>query len=345
MLSGSITRILTLLFLYIKILDIERYTRYLDIKINYKQRMENILMLKTHRNGETWLVSQPDHGAVAGFLAAHWGNDEFAVQGGMSRHGNSERLHAETVLAIAEHDNGWWEWEATPDRSDVDGLPLDLKDALKNQQDGMDRWRLGIPRFSEHHPYVSLLISYHAHLLYSAATDPGLEPERLHPLFWKGRPGGLMAGPREHALAFMAEVEGQQAELLARLRSDPATKTWVEPETLKPAARLLQVLDGMSLALSSPLVPAVSGVSVGLGEDSIDFLDVPRRSWQDRVTIQVRPIGERRLVLDPYPFGESPLHVNVPVRIVKDEQPPTSPFEVWWRTQQPELVQFELLAP
>ena len=66
------------------------------------------------------------------------------------------------MLAIAEHDNGWWEWEAIPERGDLDDLPLDLADVPKNQQDGMHRWRLRIPRFSEEHPYVSLLISFHA---------------------------------------------------------------------------------------------------------------------------------------------------------------------------------------
>ena len=104
-------------------------------------------MLKTHRDNRTWLVSQPDHGRVAGYLAAHWGNDQFAAPGHFADAHDPEQLCAETVLAIAEHDNGWWEWEAIPELGDRDDLPLDLAEVLKNRQEGMDRWRRGIPRF------------------------------------------------------------------------------------------------------------------------------------------------------------------------------------------------------
>lgn len=103
----------------------------------------------------------------SGFLAAHWGNDQFAAPGDFADAHEPERPCAETVLAIAEHDNGWWEWEAIPERGDLDDLPRDLADVLKNQQKGMNRWRLGLPRFSEEHPCVSLLISFHAYRLYA----------------------------------------------------------------------------------------------------------------------------------------------------------------------------------
>jgi len=34
-------------------------------------------MLRTNREGRAWLVTQPHHAEVAGYLAAHWGNREF----------------------------------------------------------------------------------------------------------------------------------------------------------------------------------------------------------------------------------------------------------------------------
>jgi len=34
-------------------------------------------MLKTIKDGKLWLVTQPDHGQVAGYLAARWGNSQF----------------------------------------------------------------------------------------------------------------------------------------------------------------------------------------------------------------------------------------------------------------------------
>ena len=57
-------------------------------------------MLKTQRENQTWLVSQPDHGRVAGYLAAHWGNDGFAAPGRFADSQNSEELRAETVLQL-----------------------------------------------------------------------------------------------------------------------------------------------------------------------------------------------------------------------------------------------------
>ena len=38
-------------------------------------------MLKTVQHGRMWLVAQPDHAEVAGYLAAHWGNDDFVRAG------------------------------------------------------------------------------------------------------------------------------------------------------------------------------------------------------------------------------------------------------------------------
>ena len=38
-------------------------------------------MLKTQVGQEYWCVEQPDHGVIAGYLAAHWGNSEFRWPG------------------------------------------------------------------------------------------------------------------------------------------------------------------------------------------------------------------------------------------------------------------------
>ena len=301
-------------------------------------------MLKTRSDNQTWLVSQPDHGGVAGYLAAHWGNDQFAAPGHFAEAHDPERLCAETVLAIAEHDNGWWEWEAIPERGDLDDLPLDLADVLKNQQEGMGRWRLGIPRFSEEHPYVSLLISFHAYWLYAATTEPDSDPAFLHPLFWKRAPDELVAGSIDEARKFVADLEAQQADFTARLRGDPVTALWVDPENLKPNVRLLQLLDGLSLSLCSPLIPPLSGEAKGPGEDPFDLLEVPRESWLDRVTIEVRPVGDRRIALKPYPFDEDPLRVVVPVRIIDSVTKRSGAFHTWWHSQQAQWIPFEFCA-
>ncbi len=110
-------------------------------------------MLKTQVGREYWCIEQPDHGVVAGYLAAHWGNDQFTQPGYCAATADPESLRGEVVLGVAQHDNGWWEWEATPELSPVSGLPLDLMDVFQAQQEGMSRWRRGIPRFAETEGY------------------------------------------------------------------------------------------------------------------------------------------------------------------------------------------------
>ncbi len=64
-------------------------------------------MLKRIVGDELWCITQPDHAVVSGYLAAHWGNDDFACPGHYAPFPDPDRLRAETILAIAEHDNGW----------------------------------------------------------------------------------------------------------------------------------------------------------------------------------------------------------------------------------------------
>ena len=86
-----------------------------------------------------WLVAQPDHAEVDGYLAAHWGNDDFVRPGSFANAPDPERLRAATAMAVARHDNGWWEWEATPEIAAIDEFPSGLADVLKDQQAGMNR--------------------------------------------------------------------------------------------------------------------------------------------------------------------------------------------------------------
>ena len=298
-------------------------------------------MLKTLRDKKMWLVSQPDHAELAGFLAANWGNDAFARPGQFASADDPERLRAETVLAIAQHDNGWWEWEATPELSEVDGLPLGLAEVLKNRQDAMNRWRLGIPRFSRDHPYVSLLISFHAYWLYAHGCQTDPDPAFAHPLFWKGSSTYLMGEDLEIARGFVSEIKEMQDALIARLRKDRTCAAWIDTGHLNPHARLLTLLDGLSLSLCSALIPPRIGTAKGLGDDEFDLLEVPRRSWEDRVTIEVKPATERRIVCEPYPFGVDPLPVIVPARILDWPTEPSAHFQSWWHSERKQPIRFE----
>ena len=296
-------------------------------------------MLKTLQQDKLWLVTQPDHAQVAGYLAAHWGNDDFVRPGCYASVPDSERLRAETLMAIAQHDNGWWEWEASPELADADGFPSGLAEVLQDQQEGMNRWRTGLARF-DNRPYVNLLISHHAYWLYAAKVQPSPNSAVVHPLFWNRSPEQLFPGDREEEVAFIAELESLRQPWIEELRADPASASWVDPANFHPHGRLLQLLDGLSLSLCSALIPARNGDAKGLGGDEFELQSVPRRSWDDRVTIEVSPSSERRIVLDPYPFDMDPLPVGVPARVFKLPVDSSRHFPIWWNARPVEMLEF-----
>jgi hypothetical protein len=300
-------------------------------------------MLKTQHAGKLWMVTQPDHGALAGFLAAHWGNEAFARPGHYAPVVDAERLRARAVFAIAQHDNHWWEWEANPDLSADDGFPLGLGETSKNQQAGFDRWRLGLKRFAAE-PMVNLLMSSHAYWFYAARVLAQSDPAFTSPLFWKGAPDKLIPGTIEVPLAFMEHLQALQSEWTAQLRADVATAAWVEPANLAPLIRLLQLCDGLSLALCSSLMPAKTGVSVGMGADAFELHDVPRRSWSDRGTITATPVGPRLIALDPYPFDIDPLPVTMLARVVTLPCEKPANFHSWWHAHERESVEFQFVS-
>ncbi|MCB1064271.1 MAG: DUF3891 family protein [Verrucomicrobiae bacterium] len=298
-------------------------------------------MLKTEKNHQLWLVTQPDHGHLAGTLAAHWGNEAFRQLGSYSTVSNPSRLRTETVFAIAQHDNGWIEWEAEPKLSASDQLPADLSEMVRDQEDGMNRWRIGLRRFPEA-SYANLLISEHPRLLYGIRITENPEPCEVHPLFWKERPEPLLPGSEERVDAFLEELRVLQADWKETLSVDEETRGWIEPETLKPHVRMLQILDGLSLGLTSALIPSRSGPSRGLGRDTFELREVPRASWEDRVTIDVRPVSENRVVLDPYPFDLDPLVVRVPVRKFDVGEESADPFPMRWYAGEPEWLEYQI---
>ncbi len=276
-------------------------------------------MLRSCVGDEWWLVHQPDHARVAGYLAAHWGNAQggFARPGEFSASPQAAELRQEVVQGIAEHDNGWWEWEASPSVDPADGLPRDLPNVSADRPDaGLQRWRLGVPRLAESHPYVSLLISYHAYWLYAFAFDdlPGLDNAFRHPVFGQAGVVNKLVANATLTRDFLREQQAVQQQLERRLQGT----VWAEAlqgQHLFPHVRLLQILDALSLLISYG------------GQQELALHDVPRTNWQDRVKMSWDPLGKRHIVCDPYPFDVDPLEVYLPVRILpapEDEPAPSS---------------------
>jgi hypothetical protein len=285
-------------------------------------------MLKRRIGDEIRLTSQPDHAAVSGYLAAHWGNAQFQRPGHYAPSADAEAIRAETVLAIAEHDNGWWEWEADPPIDRADGVPLHLL-ALTHES-GLDRWRRGVPRFEENHPYVSLLISYHAYWLQAPRCDPDVPTDLLHPLFGSSDEWPLLQGEEfMQASRFVAEQRQVQDQIITRLSGDPFWQAAIQPEMLEPHIRLLQIGDALSLHLS-------------LGaERPIEILNAPRGGRHDRATITVTPVSGNRLVCEPYPIDQDPLRVVFRARVLPATFERPADFQSWWHAIPRRDIRFE----
>jgi hypothetical protein len=262
-------------------------------------------MIKRPEGDLVRLVTQPDHAALSGYLAAHWGDGAFRRLGYWEESPDPEALRREIVFGIAEHDNGWWEWEADPEIDPADGLPLDF--LRGSDEGGFERWKRGAARFEIPHPLASLLINRHAYWLQAARVAPIREPQFRHPLFGF-RPHVSPEDSSEAAALreFLVERLAHERFLLERLAS--RGRAWAPAArdgTLLPAVRVLQVLDTLSLAVCG-----------GLGEP-LQLLEVPRQSWDSRVTMNVRPAAGDRVVVEPYPFDQDPLPIAVPALRVK----------------------------
>jgi len=262
-------------------------------------------MLKTRDNGTIRLVTHPDHAIAAGYMAAHWGNEEFTKLGYFDNCEDQKKLAEETIFGIAQHDNGWWEWEASPSSSEFNELPSGLFKVMSNPTESTMRWKIGISRFEETHPYGTLLTNLHAYRLYRGEIN-----EEIHPLFVGSKSMGWKESPE--ATSLVETLKKQQDRIKQHLEKLGGWhKEAVKPEILQPHARLTQILDALSLALCSDLIPPVSGKAKGLGQDEIEFHHVPKKSWEDRITIHITPKGNNTLELDPFPFDEDNLVVPI----------------------------------
>ena len=271
-------------------------------------------MLKTRHENTIRLVTQPNHAVAAGFMASHWGNEEFTKLGFYGNCSNSEKLSAETIFGITEHDNGWWEWEAYPSSSESDKLPLGLAEVLSNPAEATQRWQIGTTRFEDSHPYASLLINFHAYRLYNVANE---KESSIHPLFGNSR--SFSNKNSSEATSLIETLRNQQERLKQRLDSLGGWhKDAMHPEILFPHARMMQIMDALSLYLCSDFIPPVSGKAKGLGRDEVEIKNVPRKDWGDRIEMHITPQDESALACDPYPFDEKGLVVPVVVAEIEN---------------------------
>lgn len=248
-------------------------------------------MLRLQGAGGWWLVTHPDHAALAGRFAARWGNAEF-----------SPPEPREDVLAgIFHHDDGWLARDAAPLATRA-GVPAAFSRELVGKysafeeidlEDYLAVRRRAVAEMATNNAFAAILVSMHTHNLLSARTDRAtIAPEDLSKLD-----------------TFLEEQSGVQAAL----------RTAIDRAGLLPPARradavfldgfrLLQACDNLSLLACTDYPGAATLLH-----------PLPTRGGTYR-PIDVQRVGERCFRLTPSPYPADEMEFSVPARFVAGER-------------------------
>lgn len=222
------------------------------------------------REGERHLeiIRQTDHARLAGQIASCWDEEYFW--------GPNPR--EEVLFAIAQHDNGWMEWEEAPVICPETGLPYPFTGMPAGDLLGI--WSRGPHRFVAQHPYASLLLSLHGVYLLSNRYRHGLDD----PL------------DREMIRVYLLEEKAFQRSLIKQLGLEEVPDKKV---ALLRNYRLLQLCDWLSLVVCCPIPSATLLDKVPLKEEG-------------ETTIYLHLAQDKDLEMKPFPL-KKPLTTSVPV--------------------------------
>ena len=247
-------------------------------------------MIIREQGDQLLLIRQTDHAFLAGFFAKEWGNEEFP---------RPEPFES-FCLAVAEHDNGWSEWEIRPSIDPRGRMPYSFMSIPTEEHIAL--YQKGIERLVKVDHYAALLVSMHATGLYdkARATMPGYSAKYV-----KSTESAIVTD-------FVQRLRLQQLRLKVDLRANEATRDLVIEDALKANFERLEALDRLSLHLC-------------LNPKENCMIDaVPKDASGNEVDWDLRSEGGNVLTLAPYPFKREVLEVSIlarriPKRIYVDE--------------------------
>ncbi|MCB0078223.1 MAG: DUF3891 family protein [Anaerolineales bacterium] len=152
------------------------------------------MIVNMRPNDRLELIYQPAHAAMAAQIAARW------------RWDSPPRRWWLTLIAIAQHDNGWVESELAPNRTS-EGRPCNFTE--RTTEEAIGQWRRGVARGVHQDRWIGLLIARHAWRLYApnrgeeAVQDEWLDELAAQQAAWRAALG-------------VSEAELAQADALMR---------------------------------------------------------------------------------------------------------------------------------
>jgi hypothetical protein len=241
-----------------------------------------LLEEKGERDLELLVVRQTDHAFLAGFFAREWGNERFS----------KPQPNASFCLAVAEHDNGWAEWELRPQLDPKTQLPYSFMSIPTATHIAL--YQKGIERLVKVDHYAGLLTSLHASGLYdrARATMPGFSAKYVK------------AEESHLAGEFVQQLRLQQLRLKVDLRASLSTRPFMEEPVVNANAARLEALDRLSLHFClNPLQDA-----------TLDA--VPVNDQGEEADLDLHSEGENVIAVTPYPFRREPLALSIMARRV-----------------------------
>jgi hypothetical protein len=251
------------------------------------------MMAYPYDDSRTLLALQIDHSRVAGFLAAHWGNKDFA----------RPEPYCSVVLAAGEHDIGWWEWEMCPSTLNDNGYPLDYHDgSLKYLgQLRLDFYKNAVDRVAQRDPYAAMLMAMHGVALMNAGYGKySYPPDRT-------------SDPR--VKAYVDHQEAVRLKLLTQLRQSERFKPYTSDEHVWTNYEYMEVFDQLAQFVCNRYPLNSKARKLG-PSNTLNDVDVPTRHGRKAAKIAIDPVGTNKAVLRPYPFDVDPLPVSFTARLV-----------------------------
>ena len=268
------------------------------------------------------MITQNDHGDLAGQFAAHWGNEQFARL----------KPYQSMVLAAEAHDNGWWDWDVYPS-VDEQGVPLPFTRTPREIRSGF--YGRGIDNVIGRDLYAGLMVSMHG---------VGLPQKRY------GTMPTMADRQDEFSQRFIAEREPTHKVLIEKIRKSEQYAGMDSQEQIWLNYLMMQVFDRLSLFFCANFdlttVPPTGAHTAGKGYYGPSVKPTPVRLGEEDTEIKLRAVDPKTVVVEPYPFDQSPLRVSVRAKLIpRIAYKSQEEFREVYAKAQREQFEFTLMKP
>ncbi|MGO9820532.1 MAG: DUF3891 family protein [Solirubrobacteraceae bacterium] len=258
-------------------------------------------MLVIRRDGRLVLVTQPEHAAVAGTLARHWGSRQFTTP----------VAHEALICAAEHHDDGWFELDGRPMFNHEQQRPAHFIELPLT--DTAAPYARGVESVYERDQHAGVLVSMHFSGFYTSRWGVDGGPPSDNPLALD-----VVATQEARWMRALRDVWGYRGR-----RSEFDANNW-------HAYEILQAVDLMSLALCLMDVERPSAehpVDVANSLASIDqvagprlITGVPGAPGGPYATLQLTVTAPGAVQVEPFPFAEPELELLIAVRELEDRR-------------------------